>query len=106
MCYQEIGASPTVKYGNARDVVDESFLSSHLWKYVRRFCLTNSTGDRGDIPFAQTVLSVGEGSIEPTTPSDGSADLPLKHATEDPDASGHVCRINGTTDFDKLVQPV
>ena len=25
---------PIVKFGTARDIVDEAFLSSHLWKHV------------------------------------------------------------------------
>ena len=63
-------------------------------------------GDRGDVPYAQTVLAVGEGDVEPVTLSDGSAVIPLKHTFKDTDGSEHVCQINGTTSFEDLVQAV
>ena len=97
---------PIVKFGTARDVVDEAFLSSHLWKHVQRFRLTKSMRDRGGIPYAKIVLAVGEGDIEPVTLSDGSTVTPLKHTSEDPAGSEHVCQINGTTNFEDLVEAV
>ena len=97
---------PIVKFGTARDVVDEAFLSSHLWKHVQRFRLTKSMRDRGDIPYAKIVLAVGEGGIEPVTLSDGSTVIPLKHTSKDSAGSKHVCQINGTTNFEDLIQAV
>ena len=97
---------PIVKFGTAADVVDEAFLSSHLWKHVQRFRLTKSMRDRGDIPYAQTVLAVGEGGIEPTTLADGSTVIPLMHTTKNPNGSKHTCQIKGTTNFEDLIQAV
>ena len=97
---------PIIKFGTARDVVDEAFLSSHLWKHVQRFRLTKSMRDRGDIPYAKTVLAVGEGDVEPVTLSDGSTVIPLEHTSKDSAGSKHVCQINGTTNFENLVQAV
>ena len=97
---------PIIKFGTTRDVVDEAFLSSHLWKHVQRFRLTQSMRDRGDISYAKTVLAVGEGDIEPVTLSDGSTVIPLEHTSKDSAGSEHVCQINGATNFEDLVQAV
>ena len=50
---------PVVKFGTASDVVDEAFLSSHLWKHVQRSRLTKSMRDRGHIPYAKNSASSG-----------------------------------------------
>ena len=50
------------------------------------------------------MLAVGEGDIEPVTLSDGSTVIPLKHTSKDSAGSEHVCQINGTTNFEDLVQ--
>ncbi|CAN0089614.1 unnamed protein product [Laminaria digitata] len=97
---------PIVKFSTAADVVEQEFLPSHLWKHVQRFCLTKSMKVRGDIPYAQTVLAVGEGDISPITFSDGSTVIPLKHTTKNPDGSEHTCQIHGTNDFEDLIQAV
>ena len=85
-----------------------SLLSSHVWKHVQRFRLTKSMRDRGDIPYAKRVLQVaaGEGDVEQVTLSDSSTVIPLEHTSKDSAGSEHVCQINGTTNFEDLVQAV
>ena len=98
---------PIENFVAARDVVDEAHLSSQRWKHVQRFRLIKSMRVRGDIPYAKVVLAVGEGDIEALTTSDGSTVIPLKHTSKSlPAPNTCVCQINGTTNFEDLVQAV
>ena len=62
--------------------------------------------DRGGIPYAETVLADGGGNVEPILLPDGSTVIPLKRSSTDTDGSQRVCQINGTTNFEDLVQAV
>ena len=96
---------PIVKFGTARDLVDEAFLSSHLWKHVQRFCLKiNERPRRHSLRYYSS--SSGRRRHRTSNPSDGSAVTPLKHTSKDSAGSKHVCQINGTTNFEDLVQAV
>ncbi|CAN0579455.1 unnamed protein product, partial [Ectocarpus sp. 12 AP-2014] len=53
--------APVLKFGTPSEIVEHAFLSSHLWQHVKRFRLTTSMRDKEDLPYAQTVLAIGEG---------------------------------------------
>ncbi|CAN0571068.1 unnamed protein product, partial [Ectocarpus sp. 12 AP-2014] len=57
--------APVLKFGTPSEIVEHAFLSSHLWQNVKRFRLTTSMRDKEDLPYAQTVLAIGEGAIPP-----------------------------------------
>ena len=70
---------PVVVFGTPADIVESSFISSHLWKHVKRFRLVQSMRDRLDKPYSQTVRAIGEGLIAPLTLPDESVVIPLQY---------------------------
>ena len=98
--------APVLKYGTEAEIVEQAFLSSYLWKHVERFRLTKSTRNKDDLPYAQTVLAIGEGKVEPVQLKDGSVALPLKHTITNDDGSQTVCSVDGTTNFEDLIHKV
>ncbi|CAN0338899.1 unnamed protein product, partial [Scytosiphon promiscuus] len=97
---------PVLKFGTETEIVEHAFLSSALWQHVHRFRLAVSMRDQDDIPFAKPVLAVGEGNIEPVLLPDGSAAIPLRHTATTEDGSQVTCSIDGTTDFEILIDSV
>ena len=74
------------------EVVEHAFLSSRLWQHVHRFRLTKSTRmrDKDDLPYAKTVIVIGEGAIQPIELEDGSEVIPLSHTVTNDDDTNHV----------------
>lgn len=68
-----------IPLGTADDVVDASFVSSHLWKHVQRFRLTAFTRVRLDKPYPETARAIGEGNTPPVVLLDGSYVISLCH---------------------------
>ncbi|CAN0463024.1 unnamed protein product, partial [Scytosiphon promiscuus] len=100
-----IGASlsylaPVLKFGTQTEIVEHAFLSSHLWSQVKRFRLTVSMRDKDDLPYAKTVLAVGEAKIKHVLLEDGTPVIPLKHTIQIDDGS------DTTTDFEDLIDKV
>ncbi|CAM9650676.1 unnamed protein product [Pylaiella littoralis] len=91
---------PIVKNGSATDTVDAAFISSPLWKDVKRMKLTKSQRDRSDPQYAAFVRAVGEGS-QPTITMNGS-DMIALHNHDDPDHNNHF-QLQYTTEFDDLI---
>ena len=102
--WRQVG--PVVKFATPSEVVEHAFLSSHLWKHVVRLRLTKSMRDKDDIPYAKTVLAIGEGAIEPIELDDGTPVIPLSHTVTNEDGTQQVCTIKGITDFEQLVQSI
>ena len=98
--------APVLKYGTEVEIVEQAFLSSYMWKHVQRFRLTKSMRNKDDIPYAKTVLAVGEGEIKPVLLKDGSAAIPLKHSVTNDDGSETTYSVDGTTKFEDLIQKV
>ena len=95
-----------VPFGTAHDVVDAALISSHLWKHVKRFRLTQSTRDRLDEPYSNAVRAIGEGRISPITLPDKSEAIPLQHSTTaDSDSQQPTCTVEGVTDLQHLDLP-
>lgn len=100
-------AAPVFKWGTENEIAEHAFLSSHLWQHVQRFRLTAvSMRDKDILPYAKTVLEVGEGKIEPVLLADGTPAIPLKHTVMNDDWSETTCSIQGTTDFENLIDTV
>ena len=57
-----------------------------------------------DIPYAKTVLAIGEGAIQPIELEDGSEVIPLSHTVTNDDDTQTTCSIVGITDFEELVR--
>lgn len=98
--------APVLQYGTEVEIVERAFLSSYLWEHVHRFRLTKSMRTKDDLPYAKTVLAIGEGKIEPVQLNDGSAAIPLKHTFTNDDGSETTCQIDGTTEFQDLIDKV
>ena len=98
--------APVLKYGTEVEIVEQAFLSFYLWKHVHRFRLTKSMRSKDDIPYAKTVLTIGEGKIEPVLLPDGSAAIPLQHTFVNDDGVETTCSIDGTTNFEDLINKV
>ncbi|CAN0198447.1 unnamed protein product [Ectocarpus sp. 13 AM-2016] len=98
--------APVLKFGTPSEIVEHAFLSSHLWKHVKSFCLTTSMRDKEDLPNAQTVLAIGEGAIQPIELEDGTAVIPLSHTMTNTDGTQQSCTIEGITDLTHLVDRI
>ncbi|CAN0269966.1 unnamed protein product, partial [Scytosiphon promiscuus] len=85
--------APVLKFGTQTEIVEHAFLSSHLWSQVKRFRLTVSMRDKDDLPYAKTVLAVGEAKIKPVLLEDGTPVIPLKHTIRNDDGSDTTCSI-------------
>ncbi|CAN0282816.1 unnamed protein product, partial [Ectocarpus sp. 13 AM-2016] len=77
--------APVLKYGTEAEIVEQAFLSSYFWKHAQRFRLTKSMRNQNDLPYAKTVLAVGEGKIQPVQLQRGSVAIPLKHTITNED---------------------
>ena len=97
---------PVLHFGTETEIVEHAFLSSFLWSHVTRFRLTVSMRDKDDLPYAQTVLAIGEGKIQPILLPDGSTAIPLKHNLINHDGASTTCSIQGTTNFEDLIAAV
>lgn len=73
-------------------------------KHVQRSRLTKSMRDRGDIPYAQTVLASGWRRKHKTLPK--GLQLSLSSSQEHVKGHRRLCRIDGSTNFEDLVQAV
>ncbi|CAN0504558.1 unnamed protein product [Laminaria digitata] len=102
--WRQVG--PVVPCGTQTEVTEQAFLSSHLWNHVHRFRLTVSMRDKNDLPYAKTVLAVGEGAIAPVTLSDGTHGIPLQHTITQEDGTVTTCTIDSSTNFEQLVQTI
>lgn len=91
---------PIVKNGSATDTIDAAFISSSLWKDVRRMKLTKSQRDRSDPQYAAFVRAIGEGSHSTST-AHGSEMIALNNHN-DPDETNHF-EFKYTTNFDDLI---
>ncbi|CAM9160935.1 unnamed protein product [Ectocarpus sp. 13 AM-2016] len=57
--------APVLPFGTESEIVEYAFfLSSGLWSHAHHFRLTKCMREKNDIPYATTVLAVGEGKIE------------------------------------------
>lgn len=97
---------PVLEVGTETEILEQAFLSAYLWQNVQRFRVTVSMRDRNDIPFAKTVLAVGEGNMEPALLPDGTPAMPLTHTVTTGDSSEATCSIAGSTNFERLVDRV
>ena len=102
--WRQVG--PVLKFGTPSEVVEHAFLSSRLWQHVHRFRLTKSMRDKDDLPYAKTVLVIGEGAIQPIELEDGSEVIPLSHTVTNDDDTQTTCSIVGITDFEDLVNTI
>ncbi|CAM9146776.1 unnamed protein product, partial [Ectocarpus sp. 12 AP-2014] len=98
--------APVLKFGTPSEIVEHAFLSPHLWKHVKRFRITTSMRDKEDLPYAQTVLAIGEGAIQPIEWEDETAVIPLSHTITNTDGTQQSCTIEGITDFTHLVDRI
>ena len=64
---------------------------------------TKSMRDKDDLPYAKTVLVIGEGAIQPMELEDGSEVIPLSHTVTNDDDTQTTCSIVGITGFEDLV---
>lgn len=64
--------------------------------------------DKNDLPYAKTVLAVGEGAIAPVTLADGTRaiPLPLQQTMTQEDSTITTCTIDSTTDFEQLGETI
>ena len=94
-----------VPFGTADDVVDAALISSHLWKHVKRFRLTQSIRARLDESYSKTVRAIGEGRVSPITLPDKSEVIPLQHTTTTATSDSHpsTSTVEGVTDFQHLI---
>lgn len=53
--------------------------------------------DREDLPYAKTVLAIGEGAIEPIQLEDGTDVIPLSHTISSEHGSEQTCSIQQDT---------
>ena len=90
---------PIVKNGTATDTVDAAFISSPLWKHVKRMRLTKSQRDKDDPQYAAFVRAIGEGT-HPTQSIDGTDMIALNN--HNLDANDHF-QLKYTTNFDELM---
>ena len=102
--WRQVG--PVLKFGTPSEVVEHAFLSSRLWQHVHRFRLTKSMRDKDDLPYAKTVLVIGEGAIQPIELEDGSEVIPQSHTVTNDDDTQTTCSIVGITDFEGLVNTI
>ena len=101
--WRQVG--PVVPFGTADDVVDAALISSHLWKHVKRFHLTQSMRDRLDESYSKAVRAIGEGRVSPITLPDKSEVIPLQHTTTTATSDSHASTstVQGVTDFQHLI---
>ena len=65
---------------------------------------TKSMRDKDDLPYAKTVLVIGEGAIQPIELlEDGSEVIPLSHTVTNDDDTQTTCSIVGITDFEEHI---
>ena len=62
--------------------------------------------DKDDLPYAKTVLVIGEGAIQPIELEDGSEVIPLSHTVTNDDDTQTTCSIVGITGFEDLVNTI
>ena len=62
--------------------------------------------DKDDLPYAKTVLVIGEGAIQSIELEDGSEVIPLSHTVTNDDDTQTTCSIVGITGFEDLVNTI
>ena len=62
--------------------------------------------DKDDLPYAKTVLVIGEGAIQPIELEDGSEVIPLSHTVTNDDDTQTTCSIVGITGVEDLVNTI
>ena len=107
--WRQVG--PVIPFGTPTDVVDTAFISSYLWKHVKRFRLVQSMRDRLNKPCSRTVRAIGKGNIPPITLQDQSQVIPMQYYYTEDDTENDAendttalftCSIKGATDFEHL----
>ena len=61
--------------------------------------------DKDDLPYAKTVLVIGQGAIQTIELEDGSEVIPLSHTVTNDDTQT-TCSIVGITGFEDLVNTI